>query len=88
MIILPESTLDEDILLISSFLHNCINRYGINEVEKWKFEYWLQHGSHLEYTKEHISYYIHSYRTIYQTIKQLLPSAIIGGFRLQFGKPN
>jgi xylan 1,4-beta-xylosidase len=66
-------------ILLHDFINNCINRYGIKEVEKWKFEYWAHHGTSLEFTSEWLSQFLNYFSTSFKTIKALLPMAQIGG---------
>ncbi|MDQ0972214.1 xylan 1,4-beta-xylosidase [Neobacillus niacini] len=73
-------TLDEWKEFLQSFIHHCVNRYGIAEVEKWRFELWLPHGSKLEYPIEGVKWYREHYKIMYQTIKRLLPNTQVGGF--------
>jgi xylan 1,4-beta-xylosidase len=66
-------------ILLQDFISNCINCYGIKEVEKWKFEYWAHHGSNLEFSPEWISQFLNYFVVSFKTIKALLPMAQIGG---------
>lgn len=77
---------EEQIHFINRFIHHCINRYGLSEVEKWQFEQWLPHGMHLEYTQNEIQDFIINYRNLYSTIKSLLPNARVGGFGFNLTK--
>jgi beta-xylosidase/AraC-like DNA-binding protein len=78
----PQSTMKpeewEDFL--HSFLNNCINRYGINEVSKWNFELWLPHSSVLSYSSEQISKFVKNYEILYKVFKETIPLSKIGGF--------
>lgn len=73
-------SLDEWKEFTQGFINNCINRYGIAEVEKWKFELWLPHGKKLEYTKNSVIDFIEHYEIIYKTFKKTLPKGQVGGF--------
>lgn len=73
-------SLDDWQFFLQCFFNNCINRYGIAEVEKWKFEIWLPHGKHLEYTAEGIASFMNHYKIIHNVLKTALPSAQLGGF--------
>lgn len=65
---------------INLFLSNCINRYGRNEVAKWKFEMWLPHSKVLSYTDTQITLYSEHYSIMYHNVKGILPDIQIGGF--------
>jgi beta-xylosidase/AraC-like DNA-binding protein len=65
-------------MLLQDFINNCINRYGIKEVEKWKFEYRAQHGI-FEFTIEWLDQFLDCFATSFKVIKALLPGAQIGG---------
>jgi xylan 1,4-beta-xylosidase len=73
------STPEDWEVLLQSFINNCINRYGIKEVEKWKFEYWAYHGSHLEFTPERLNRFLNYFVISFKTIKSFLPGAQVGG---------
>ncbi|MDR1584245.1 MAG: helix-turn-helix domain-containing protein, partial [Prevotellaceae bacterium] len=73
------STPEDWKVLLQGFINNCINRYGIKEVEKWKFEYWAHHGIHLEFTSEWLNQFLDYFVISFKTIKSLLPEARIGG---------
>lgn len=64
---------------LHGFLNNCINRYGYKQVEKWKFEFWIPHDSHLEFTKDALTEYIKRFSLLHRIVKSLLPNAEIGG---------
>lgn len=65
--------------LVQGLICNCINRYGIEEVLTWHFEFWnepevivkLQYISDGEYTE--------FYRRTYQAVKEIHPEIQVGG---------
>jgi xylan 1,4-beta-xylosidase len=73
------STPEEWEVLLQEFINNCINRYGIREVEKWKFEYWAHHGIYLEIASEWLNGFLAYFAISFKTVKALLPNAQIGG---------
>lgn len=62
--------------MIKHFCLHLINRYGIEEIEKWYFEYW--NDPKLEICSEAGSYYT-NFDTIYVTLKSLSLNIKIGG---------
>jgi len=71
---------DEWEKFLQSFLSNCINRYGLSEVTKWKFELWLPHSNNLSYTNVQIDEYIDYYEILYHCLKNRNPEIQLGGF--------
>lgn len=65
--------------VFKDFLKHCINRYGISEVGKWKFEFWAEHNETLQYDAGYIAQYISTYARIHHFIKSMVPSAQFGG---------
>lgn len=65
--------------IFKGFLKHCINRYGVSEVEKWKFEFWAEHDESLRYNSSYIADYIPTFRNIYTTVKSMVPRAQVGG---------
>jgi xylan 1,4-beta-xylosidase len=66
-------------IFMQEFISNCINRYGVKEVEQWHFEYWAFHGVHLEYEERKIEKYVERFKDTYCIIKKIIPNAQIGG---------
>lgn len=65
--------------VFASFIIHCVNRYGSSEVGKWKFELWAEHNEETGYLEEKIAEYIDMFQFIYQTVKNLIPNAQVGG---------
>lgn len=73
-----EDYLEHLALTLESFLCSCINHYGYDEVSGWSFEYWMYYNntmSELDSPTE----YCRQFSFFYHTIKNLLPSAKVGG---------
>ncbi|GHV42133.1 helix-turn-helix domain-containing protein [Spirochaetia bacterium] len=73
------STPEEWEAFLKSFINNCLDRYGIKEVRKWKFENWAYHGHHLEFTDKGLDNFLSFFEKSFKTIKSLLPDIQIGG---------
>lgn len=65
--------------VFASFIIHCVNRYGSSEVGKWKFELWAEHNQETDYLAEKTTEYIDMFQFIYQTVKNLIPNAQVGG---------
>ena len=52
------------------------NRYGVEELEKWYFEYWNDPQLHMEKAD---GIYYDNFELIYQTLKQISPTIRVGG---------
>lgn len=65
--------------VFKEFLKHCVNRYGVSEVEKWRFEFWAEHDEYLRYDDNYIPDYITTYSNISQIIKSIMPNAQFGG---------
>jgi len=65
--------------IFKEFLKHSINRYGISEVGKWKFEFWAEHDEKLQYGTAYLQSYIETYGRIHKIVKTLVPSARFGG---------
>lgn len=68
--------LDQYKLLVTQFLRDAINRYGIEYVSRWKFDIWRDPRIGLE--NEEVTFF-RVYDLIYDVIKGILPNAEIGG---------
>lgn len=65
-------------MTLKSFLCACINRYGFDEVSTWNFEYWMHYNNfmtEIDSSAEFCKWFLF----FYQTIKNLLPTAKVGG---------
>lgn len=65
--------------IITYFLKHAVSRYGIQEVKLWRFEYWLPTGDIIWYTDENIKAYIGKFIRIKRAIKNIVPTALVGG---------
>jgi beta-xylosidase/AraC-like DNA-binding protein len=65
--------------IITHFLKHAVSRYGIQEVNRWCFEYWLPTGDIVWYTDENIKSYIEQSIRIRRAIKDIVPAANFGG---------
>lgn len=62
--------------VIKALCIHLVNRYGVEELESWYFEYW--NDPQLEIMKEDGMYYEY-FEMIYRTLKQISPAIKIGG---------
>lgn len=76
--------------LVCEFLKNCMNRYGIDEVKNWYFEFWNNGGFDAEdekdeeakkllFWQESVDSYLAFYEATYQAVKSIDPAIRIGG---------
>jgi beta-xylosidase/AraC-like DNA-binding protein len=79
---------DEYENLIAKFLKHMVNRYGLQEVNHWRFEMMLPAGDNLDYTKSDIDAYIEQFVKIKKIIKDIAPSAMIGGPGFNLTRPE
>jgi beta-xylosidase/AraC-like DNA-binding protein len=73
--------------IIDSFLKHAINRYGMEEVSSWQFEYWEPRNDSQLLIDENINTYIDQFTSIRATIKKMVPAARVGGPGLPITKP-
>ncbi len=66
---------------LQPFLKHCIHRYGIQVVESWHFEVWLDFNQYFDTDRpeDALPPYIDHYRQCLNTIKTLVPKAQVGG---------
>ena len=77
---------DDDTIrhFISSFIVHLINRYGVDEIEKWYFELWKQESeeellqSYISNQEEKNRKYLHKFDVVAGTLRKYLPSIKIG----------
>jgi beta-xylosidase/AraC-like DNA-binding protein len=74
--------------IISLFLKHAINRYGLEEINQWRFEFWAPHNEVLVYDERDIDSYIEQFIRIRKTIKELVPAAQICGPGYNVGRPS
>ena len=76
--------------LLQAFLRNCINRYGLDEVTTWYFEFWNNGGldneendaeeiRKLKFWQTSVQEYMALYQATYQAVKKVHPLLRIGG---------
>ncbi len=63
---------------LGDLLRHCINRYGYSSVSQWRFEIWQKHDESLQYISA-AKEYVKKFRIYREIIKNLLPSAKVGG---------
>lgn len=76
-------------VLLNNFIIHCVNRYGSEEVETWYFE--VSTYKIIEPNIEDENYYSKYFRIFditYKTIKNIIPSAKVGGPGDHFGRSN
>jgi AraC-like DNA-binding protein/beta-xylosidase len=73
-----EKSIDYYCKALSAFLKHSINNYGIDYVNKWKFEVWYKYQEKL-IPLESFPQYSKRYERYYETIHQLVPDCKIGG---------
>lgn len=65
--------------LLKIFINHIIERYGVEEVSKWKYELW-SNPFRLEKNKEKgISEFLKKFDNVYAIIKGKIPTAFVGG---------
>jgi beta-xylosidase/AraC-like DNA-binding protein len=64
---------------LQDFLKHSVNRYGLSEVGKWKFEFWAEHDEKLYYDPAYLRTYIETFTRLYRLVKSLVPTAQFGG---------
>lgn len=71
--------------IIRALCMHLVNRYGVDEVESWYFEYWNDPQLHMERTDgEYYSYF----EVIYRTLKGISPEIKVGGAGFILGYEN
>ncbi|MGE7854387.1 GH39 family glycosyl hydrolase [Bacillus paramycoides] len=76
----PPKSVDKWCELIDRFFRHCINRYGKEEVESWKFEFWNE-PELKAFWPGTMDEYMELYACTYETVKCISP-------RLQIGAPG
>ncbi|MDQ6422934.1 helix-turn-helix domain-containing protein [Paenibacillus sp. LHD-117] len=73
----PPKSLDKWCLLMDRFVRHCMNRYGAEEVESWRFEFWNEPELEVFWpgTREQ---YFEFYSRTYRTFKAISPALLIG----------
>ncbi|WP_313636830.1 GH39 family glycosyl hydrolase, partial [Paenibacillus sp.] len=73
---LPKS-MDRWCELVDRFIRHCLNRYGLEEVESWKFEFWNEPEYGLFWSATHEEYN-EMYAQTFHTVKAVSPNLLIG----------
>ena len=76
----PPRSMDTWCELVDHFLRRCMNRYGKEEVESWKFEFWNE-PELKAFWPGTMAEYMELYARTYETVKRISP-------RLQIGAPG
>jgi xylan 1,4-beta-xylosidase len=68
-------------ILLDSFIRHVVNRYGIQEVSKWRFEFMVPTAGSLRfsYTATELGMYVEQYTRIRKAVKRIVPTALVGG---------
>jgi len=74
-----QKSLKESLNLFEKFIVHCINRYGINEVEQWYFEFWKEGDLDYVFWSGKFDKYLNTFKNYYNIIKEIIPNAKIGG---------
>ncbi|TWE08511.1 xylan 1,4-beta-xylosidase [Neobacillus bataviensis] len=98
---ISERSLEEWTNLYRAFLMQCIQRYGIDEVETWYFEMWKPHmdvsrgqdeknfideiNNNSEIDPKHFKEYFKIFSEFKKHTKELIPSAKVGGCGISMG---
>ena len=64
--------------IIKEFGTHLVNRYGIDEIETWYFEYWDDSGSVVE-VKQEAEEYFRYFEALSRTLKEISPRIQVGG---------
>jgi beta-xylosidase/AraC-like DNA-binding protein len=80
--------LDEYEKLIERFLKHIINRYGLREINRWRFEMMAPYGEWVVYTESDLDAYIEQFVKIRKIIKDIAPSAMVGGPGFNLARPE
>jgi beta-xylosidase/AraC-like DNA-binding protein len=73
--------------IIDGFLKHTINRYGMEEVSHWQFEYWEARDDRQLLLDNDIGTYIDQFSRIKGIIKKIVPRARVGGPGLSMVRP-
>lgn len=76
----PPKSLDDWTALVSAFVRHVINRYGIEEVRSWYFEFWNEPDVDLFFWKGSREAFFEFYRVTYLCIKEIDEQLRVGGF--------
>lgn len=73
----PPKSMDRWCELVDQFIRHCLNRYGLEEVESWKFEFWNEPEYGLFWPATEEAYY-ELYARTFDTLKAISPTLQIG----------
>jgi len=75
------------------FMKHLIERYGTEELEKWRFEYWMEENENIflkneDFDEKVIENYINTFNDVAKAVKSIFPGIQLGtgGFSIRFGK--
>jgi beta-xylosidase/AraC-like DNA-binding protein len=74
--------------LIEKFLKHMVNRYGLQEVNRWRFEMMVPAEDNLDYTKSDIDTYVEQFIRIKKIIRDIAPYAQMGGPGFNLTRPE
>jgi len=76
---LQDYTAEQYVNLVRDFIRQCIVRYGDDELSKWKFDVFYNESQPIYDKNRPNQSFISFFETAYRVIKELVPSAEIGG---------
>lgn len=78
---------DEVKRFFRAFIHHLVNRYGVEELERWSFEQW--NGEDFE-TDGASDYFFSVFGALYEAVKAVSPATRVGGggIGIQYGNGN
>jgi beta-xylosidase len=79
---------DEYERLMGTFMKHIVNRYGIEEINRWRFEMRAPVDDDFMYSEADIDMYIEQFAGIKKVIKNIAPKALVGGPGFNLGKPE
>jgi Beta-xylosidase len=73
----PPKSMERWSQLVDRFLRHCINRYGLQEVESWKFEFWNEPELQV-FMPDTLATYMEMYLYTYRALKSISSRLLIG----------
>jgi beta-xylosidase len=80
--------LDEYEELVGKFMKRMVNRYGLQEVNQWRFEMMATYCNLFDYAKSDLDAYIEQFTRIRKIVKDIAPSALVGGPGFNLARPE
>jgi beta-xylosidase/AraC-like DNA-binding protein len=65
--------------VLDSFLKHAVNRYGLDEINRWRFEYWAPLDGYLPADSAKLEKYIDQFIDLRNIIKNIAPLSLVGG---------